>query len=54
VALVGQPVVTTLLGIVILNEIPSALQLLGALVCLAGILVVQRSQVNGPAVIVTE
>lgn len=54
VALVGQPVVTTLLGIVILNEIPSALQLLGALICLAGILVVQRSQVNGPAVIVTE
>jgi drug/metabolite transporter (DMT)-like permease len=54
VALVGQPVVTTLLGIVILNEIPSALQLSGALICLAGILVVQRSQVNGPAVIVTE
>jgi drug/metabolite transporter (DMT)-like permease len=44
VALVGQPVVTTLLGIVILKEIPSPLQLVGALVCLIGIFTVQRSQ----------
>ncbi len=51
VALVGQPVVTTLLGIVILNEVPSPLQLAGALVCLAGIFTVQKSQNN--SVIVT-
>jgi drug/metabolite transporter (DMT)-like permease len=44
VALVGQPVVTTLLGIVILKEIPSPLQLVGAAVCLAGIFTVQRAQ----------
>ncbi|MDK2981618.1 MAG: hypothetical protein PWQ55_1965 [Chloroflexota bacterium] len=44
VALVGQPVVTTLLGIVILKEVPSPLQLLGALVCLVGIFTVQKSQ----------
>ena len=41
VALVGQPVVTTLLGIVILKEVPSPLQLMGALVCLVGIFTVQ-------------
>jgi drug/metabolite transporter (DMT)-like permease len=46
VALVGQPVVTTLLGIVILKEIPSSLQLVGALVCLLGILAVQHSQLQ--------
>jgi|GEM_PF-847949 len=46
VALVGQPVVTTLLGIVILKEIPSPLQLVGALVCLIGIFTVQKSQDN--------
>ena len=44
VALVGQPVVTTLLGIVILDEVPSSLQLVGALVCLVGIFTVQKSQ----------
>lgn len=43
VALVGQPVVTTLLGIVILNEIPSPLQLAGALICLTGVISVQRN-----------
>ncbi len=41
VALVGQPVVTTLLGIIILKEIPLPMQLLGAAICLAGILTVQ-------------
>jgi drug/metabolite transporter (DMT)-like permease len=51
VALVGQPVVTTLLGIVILNEVPSALQLVGALICLTGIFIVQRSQAAIPSVI---
>lgn len=49
VALVGQPVVTTLLGIVILNEVPSPLQLLGALICLNGIFMVQRLQMTNPA-----
>ncbi len=51
VALVGQPVVTTLLGIVVLNEVPSALQLVGALLCLGGILIVQRSRASLPTVI---
>jgi len=41
VALVGQPIVTTLLGIFILKEVPSFLQMIGALICLAGILIVQ-------------
>jgi drug/metabolite transporter (DMT)-like permease len=41
VALVGQPVVTTLLGIFILHEVLSPLQFLGAGVCLTGILMVQ-------------
>lgn len=41
VALVGQPIVTTLLGIFILKEIPSPLQFVGILICLLGILVVQ-------------
>ena len=48
VALVGQPVVTTLLGIVLLKEIPSPLQMVGALICLAGILLVQWTM-NGPS-----
>lgn len=43
VALVGQPIVATILGIILIKEIPSWLQILGALVCLAGIFVVQRS-----------
>jgi drug/metabolite transporter (DMT)-like permease len=54
VALVGQPVVTTLLGIVILKEIPSLLQLVGALICLIGIIVVQRSMAGEAVTIVTE
>ncbi len=47
VALVGQPVVATLLGIVLLKEIPSPLQFLGAAVCLTGILMVQFA-LNAP------
>jgi drug/metabolite transporter (DMT)-like permease len=54
VALVGQPVVTTLLGIFILNEIPSPLQLLGAGICLTGIILVQRSQLISTAEMVIE
>jgi len=54
VALVGQPVVTTLLGIVILNEVPSPLQLLGVLICLSGIFLVQRTQAAAPAAVITE
>jgi len=47
VALVGQPLVTTILGIFILSEIPTAWQILGGLACLAGIVIVQRSFNNG-------
>ncbi len=43
VALVGQPLVVTILGIFILREIPSNLQTIGGIMCLIGIVVVQRS-----------
>jgi len=54
VALVGQPVVTTILGIFLLNEVPSGLQLLGALICLGGILLAQRALQTAEAEIITE
>lgn len=41
VALVGQPIVTTLLGALILGEYITWLQGLGGLICLSGILIVQ-------------
>lgn len=44
-AMVGQPVVTALLGIFLLGELLSAWQWMGAAVCLAGILLAQRSAV---------
>lgn len=43
VALVGQPVVTTILGIFILQEIPAIFQVIGGFICVIGIVVVQRS-----------
>ena len=43
VALVGQPLVVTVLGIFILQEIPSFLQIIGGIACLLGIIVVQYS-----------
>jgi drug/metabolite transporter (DMT)-like permease len=43
VALVGQPLVVTVLGIFFLREIPSNLQVIGGITCLIGIVVVQRS-----------
>ena len=43
VALVGQPIVTTLLGALLINETISWLQALGGAICLAGILLVQFS-----------
>jgi len=43
VALVGQPLVVTVLGVFILREIPSFLQIIGGIACLIGIIVVQRS-----------
>ncbi|MCD6577543.1 MAG: EamA family transporter [Anaerolineaceae bacterium] len=43
VAMVGQPLIVTILGIFILREIPTFLQVIGGVVCLAGILIVQRS-----------
>jgi len=54
VALVGQPVVTTILGIFLLNEVPSGLQLLGALICLGGILLAQRALQTDEVEIITE
>lgn len=46
VILLGQPIVATLLGILILREIPSAFQAVGGTICLAGILLVQRSNLG--------
>lgn len=43
VALVGQPIITTLLGALILGEYITWLQGLGGLICLAGILIVQMT-----------
>ena len=43
IALVGQPLVSTLLGVLLINEIPTPLQAVGGLLCLSGILVVQLS-----------
>jgi len=42
-ALVGQPIVTTLLGALILGEYINWLQGLGGLICLVGILIVQMT-----------
>ena len=49
VALVGQPLVTTILGVLVLNEIPTYLQIVGGVVCLIGIIIVQRSFGNANA-----
>jgi len=43
VALVGQPIVVTILGVFILREIPSVLQIIGGIICLIGIILVQLS-----------
>lgn len=43
VALVGQPIVVTILGVFILREIPSSLQIIGGIMCLIGIIIVQLS-----------
>jgi drug/metabolite transporter (DMT)-like permease len=49
VALIGQPVVTTILGVFILREIPSLFQFIGGVICVIGIMVVQRSFINDTA-----
>ena len=58
VALVGQPIVTTLLGALLINETISWLQALGGIICLTGILVVQFSSNKeapmSPEVIIVE
>jgi drug/metabolite transporter (DMT)-like permease len=43
VALVGQPLVVTVLGVFILHEIPSFFQIIGGIACLIGIIIVQCS-----------
>jgi drug/metabolite transporter (DMT)-like permease len=43
VALVGQPLVVTVLGVFILREIPSFFQIIGGIACLIGIIIVQCS-----------
>ena len=51
VALVGQPLVTTVLGVFILQEIPLIIQIGGGIICVIGILVVQSSFVKGTPVL---
>ena len=41
VTLVGQPIVVTILGVFILREIPTFLQIIGGITCLIGIIIVQ-------------
>ena len=43
VALLGQPLIATLLAAPLLGEVPGPLQVLGGLVTLAGIVVVQTA-----------
>jgi drug/metabolite transporter (DMT)-like permease len=44
--LIGQPILTTLLAIPLLGELPGALQWLGTLIALAGIYIVNQSHVQ--------
>jgi drug/metabolite transporter (DMT)-like permease len=44
--LIGQPILTTLLAIPLLGELPSAIQWVGSLVALAGIYIVNQSHVQ--------
>jgi drug/metabolite transporter (DMT)-like permease len=46
VVLLGQPIVTTILGIFILSEVPSLLQAVGGVICLSGIFIVQKSNIG--------
>ncbi len=46
VVLLGQPVVATILGIFILSEVPSLIQAVGGVICLSGIFIVQKSNVE--------
>ncbi len=41
--LIGQPIMTTILAIPLLGEIPSLLQIIGGLIALAGIYIVNQS-----------
>ena len=41
VTLVGQPIIVTILGVFILREIPTFLQIIGGITCLIGIILVQ-------------
>jgi len=43
IILLGQPLVATLLGMVILKEIPTPIQAVGGILCLVGIFLVQQS-----------
>ncbi len=42
VTLIGQPVLATALGALLIGEVPSPIKILGGVICLAGIVVVQK------------
>jgi drug/metabolite transporter (DMT)-like permease len=44
--LIGQPILTTLLAIPLLGELPSVLQWLGSAIALAGIYIVNQSHIH--------
>jgi drug/metabolite transporter (DMT)-like permease len=46
VVLLGQPIVATVLGIFILSEVPSLFQAVGGIICLVGIFIVQKSNIE--------
>ncbi len=48
VTLVGQPLVAITLGALLIGEVPSPVRILGGVICLAGIVVVQKYAVTAP------
>lgn len=46
--MIGQPVITTLLAIPLLNEIPTLFQLVGGLIALSGIYLVNKAHASAP------
>ena len=42
VSLIGQPVLATALGALLIGEVPSTIKILGGLLCLVGIFIVHR------------
>jgi len=48
VTLIGQPIIATTLGALLISEVPSPIKILGGAICLAGIVVVQKYTLTIP------